>query len=101
MALIGKAASQRNLCDLQVAAGQERLRLSNADSPHIFADRAAEMAMELAADLDGMPPGTTRKFRESDTGVLLFPQYFSNAQQQAARPGPPRRAGQVRRVSES
>ncbi len=59
MALIGKSASQRNLGNLQVSAAQEGLRSRNADTPHIFADRAAEMAMELAADLDGMPPDTT------------------------------------------
>ena len=59
MALIRKSASQGNLRDLQVATTQERLRPGDADAPYIFADGAAEMAMELAADLDGMPARRT------------------------------------------
>jgi len=59
MALIRKSASQRNLGKIEVAARQERLRLSNADSAYIFADGATEVVMELAADLDGMTPNTS------------------------------------------
>jgi hypothetical protein len=81
MALIGESASQRNLGHLQVAAAQERLGSSHADAAHIFADGAAEMAMELAADLDGMPSGTAREFSEGKPRGFLFPQHFSNAQQ--------------------
>jgi hypothetical protein len=81
MALIGKAASQGNLYNLQVAAGQHPLRSGDADAPHIFADGAPEMVMKLAADLDGMSSGTTREFLESETRVLLLAQHFSDTQQ--------------------
>jgi hypothetical protein len=81
MTLIGKSTSQRNLCNLKIAASQERLRSSNADAPHIFADRAAEMVMELAADLDGVSRDTTGEFCEAETRVFLFAQHFSNTQQ--------------------
>ena len=72
MALIGKSASQSNLGKLQLWAGQERMRSSNANPPYIFADRAGEIAMELTADLNGMSPGATREFSKTDTRVFLL-----------------------------
>lgn len=79
MALIRKAARQRDLGKIEVAARQERLRLSNADSPYIFADGATEMMMELAADLDGMAPDAASQFGESETRLFLFPKHFTNS----------------------
>jgi hypothetical protein len=61
MALIAKSAGQRNLRNLQVATGQKRLRSSDAYAPHIFADRAAEVLVELPANLDRMSPDAARQ----------------------------------------
>ncbi len=64
------------------------MRASDADAPQIFADGATEMAMELAADLDGMPSGTTGEFREGETRVFLFLQQFSDARQPGRNEAP-------------
>jgi hypothetical protein len=81
MALIGKSASQRNLCKLQFAAVQERLRSGNADATYIFTDGAVEMVVKLATDLDRMSANKTGDFRKCQARVFLFSQHFSYVQQ--------------------
>jgi hypothetical protein len=81
MALIGKSASQCDLRDLQISRRQQRLRFRNADAAQVFADRAPEVAMELAADVDWMTTDGTAESRQGDTSLIFLSDHFPNLQQ--------------------
>lgn len=55
MTLVGKAAGKRDVADPGYAVAQQLLGACHARAAHILAQRAAEMLVELAADLYRVP----------------------------------------------
>jgi hypothetical protein len=91
MALVGKSASQRNFCKAELRASQERLSAADAKPADILADCAAETAVKLPADLDGVTAGGAPEFGESETaGAFLMEHLADSAEplgKELPRPG--------------
>jgi len=67
------------LRDGQLRGTQKRLRTGYTDAADIFADGAAEAAMKLAADLDGMAIGRASQVSECEPRIGFFMEYLANA----------------------
>ncbi len=65
MALVGKSAGQRNIRETKFSGGQKRLSARDPEPADILADRAAEAAMKLPANLDGVTAGAVSQLGES------------------------------------
>ena len=90
LALVREAAGERDLRDRHLRGAQERLRAGDTNATDVFADGAAEAAMKLAADLDGMATGRASQVSECEPSIAFFMQHLVNAPE-------PRRNGSRKR----
>ena len=65
--------------DGQLRGKQKRLRAGYTDATDVFADGAAEAAMKLAADLDGMAIGRASQVSECEPRTGFFMEHLANA----------------------
>ncbi len=92
VALVGKSGCQRNISETKFRGSQKRLSARDAEPPDILADRAAEAAMKLPADLDRVTFGAAGQLGEGQPAFALLMEHFlSSAQPCRNRRSPPHR----------
>lgn len=81
MALVGKTAGERNIRKTKFRGSQKRLGARYAEPPDILADRAAEAAMKLPANLDRVTAGAAPQFGKSQPAFDFFMEHFLSSAQ--------------------